>query len=137
MTRVVLRVYQNPAEAEIFINIKRKVEGFNKQTAKVDTGAAVTLLPIQLMSEVEYHLIHEQPIRIHQAGIAQQDFQAYEAKVTLFLEDTFGGETSPYEVTVWFASSREILLGVEGMLDRAILHLDMPNLTGYIDIADS
>ena len=136
MTRIILRVYQNPAEAEVFINIRRKSEGFNKQTAKVDTGAAITVLPIQLMSDVEYHLVHEQPIRIHQAGIAQQDFQAYEAKVTLFLEDTFGAETKPYEVTVWFASTREILLGVEDILDRAILHLDMPNQSDCIDLND-
>lgn len=114
MSRIQLRIYRNPGEAEIFINLKRKDGGFNKEIAKVDTGAEVSLLPLEMMTIIEHQLIQQQPIRIEQAGIAQQNFQAFEGKVTLFLEDSIGNTTKELEVMVWFAQTQVILLGFEG-----------------------
>lgn len=38
-------------------------------------------------------------------------------------------------MTVWFAPTNATLLGMTGALDRAVLHLDMPTLTGYIELS--
>jgi hypothetical protein len=42
----------------------------------------------------------------------------------------------PFEVEMLFAGPVEILAGFGGVLNRAVLHLDMPNLSGYLDFPD-
>jgi hypothetical protein len=102
----------------------------------VDTGAQISLLPSILADKVDFRPTARGKIIVHQAGIAAQKFEALEARVNIFLEDTSGNRTKEFETTVWFAESNVILLGFDGLLDRAILHLDMPNQSGYIEIPD-
>ena len=85
------------------------------------------------MSVLEYRLSARGSFTIEQAGIAEQSFEAVEAYVTIFLEDEAGGRTEELEIRVWFAGTRDALIGFDGILDRAILHLDMPELTGYLE----
>jgi hypothetical protein len=134
MPRIQLRVYHDPGQAEVFLNIKRKDGGYEKRAAVVDTGAQVSLLPSLLMNVVAYRLSERGGFTIEQAGIATQAFEAIEAYITMFLEDMSGNRTDDSEVCVWFAGTREVLLGFDGILDRAVLHVDMLNLTGYLEI---
>ena len=57
-----------------------------------------------------------------------------EAYITVFLEDMSGNRTDNFEVRVWFAATREALLGFDGVMEHGVLHLNMPDLTGYLDL---
>ena len=133
MARIQLRIYRDPGQIEVFLNIKRKDSGYEKRAAIVDTGAQVSLLPSLLMNVLEYRLSERGSFSIEQAGIASQSFEAIEAYVTVFLEDLAGNRTENFETRVWFAATREVLLGFDGVLERGVLHLDMLNLTGYLE----
>ncbi len=134
MPRIQLRVYRDPGQVEVFLNIKRQGGGYEKRAAVVDTGAQVSLLPSLLMNVLAYRLTERGSFTIEQAGIATQSFEAIEAYITVFLEDIFGQRTADIEVRVWFAGTREVLLGFDGILDQAVLHVDMVNLTGYLEL---
>jgi len=54
--------------------------------------------------------------------------------ITVFLEDEAGNRTEDFEMRAWFADASDPLIGFDGVLDRAVLHIDMMNLTGYLDI---
>ncbi len=136
MTRVPLRVYQNPGGAELFVRLTTHKGDYEWIAATIDTGAEVTLLPLHLMAIVPYQITARGQILVEQAGIAQQSFEVTEARVTLALEGLDGTQTGEFQAVVWFTDTQEALLGFDGILDRAILHLDMPALTGYIDLAD-
>jgi len=99
----------------------------------VDTGAQTSLMPDELMPLVEYRLSERGRFVIEQAGIAAQSFDAIEAYVTIFLEDIAGTRSEEFEARVWFTDTIKFLIGFSGILDRAVLHLDMPNLIGYLD----
>jgi predicted aspartyl protease len=133
--QIQLVVYRDPGQVEVFLNIKRKDGGYFKRAALVDTGAQVTLLPKLFMDILDYRLGGNKTLIIEQAGVAKQSFEAIEAFVTLSLEDMNGNHTEDIETRVWFAETRYILLGFDGVLDRAVLHLDVPNLTGYLEFA--
>ena len=134
MPRIQLRVYRDPGQVEVFLNIKRQDGGYEKRAAVVDTGAQVSLLPSLLMNILAYRLSDRGSFTIEQAGIATQAFEAIEAYITVFLEDIVGQRTADIEVRVWFAGTREVLLGFDGILDQALLHVDMVNLTGYLEL---
>lgn len=134
MTRIQLRVYRDPGQAEVFLNIKRKDGGYDKRAAIVDTGAQVSLLPSLLMSVLDFRPSERGAFNIEQAGIAKQTFQAVETYITVFLEDEAGNRTNDFEIRVWFADASDILLGFDGVLESAVLHLDMLNLSGYIEL---
>lgn len=135
MTRIQLRVYRNPGQAEVFVNIKRKDGGYYTQAGIVDTGAQTSLLPQALAEVVAYRLSERGSFMVEQAGIAQQAFQAVEAYVSLFLEDQAGARTEELEVRVWFARARHVLIGFDDILEHTVLHLDMPNLTGHLEFS--
>jgi len=134
MAQIQLRVYQDPGQAEVFLNLKRKDGGYDKRAAIVDTDAQVSLLPSLLMNVLDYRIGEWGSLVVEQAGIAEQAFEAKEAFVTVFLEDVLGNRSEVFEIRVWFAGTREVLLGFDGILDRAVLHLDMPNLSGFLDL---
>jgi hypothetical protein len=100
----------------------------------VDTGAQVSLLPSLLMNVLEYREGERGSFVVEQAGIAEQSFQAIEAYLTVFLEDETGSRTDDFEVRVWFAGTHDVLIGFDGLLDRAVLYLDMPGLAGYLEL---
>ena len=134
MARLQLLIYRDPGQVEVFLNIKRKDGGYDKRAAIVDTGAQVSLLPDFLMDDLELRPGERGAFTIEQAGIAKQAFQAQEAYVTVFLEDAAGQRTDDFEMRAWFADTSDPLLGFEGCLERAVLHVDMPNLTGYLEL---
>jgi hypothetical protein len=134
MARLQLRIYRDPGQVEVFLNIKRKDGGYDKRAAIVDTGAQVSLLPDFLMSDLDLRPGERGSFTIEQAGIAKQTFQAKEAYVTVFLEDESGNQTSDFEMRAWFANASDPLIGFNGVLDRAVFHIDMVNLTGYLEI---
>ena len=90
MTRIQLRVYRDPGQADVFLNIKRKDGGYDKRAAIVDTSAEVSLLPSFLMHVLDFRPSERGAFTIEQAGIAKQTFQAVEAYITAFLEDEAG-----------------------------------------------
>jgi hypothetical protein len=135
MPRLQLRIYVDPGSAEIFVHLKRKDRGYHTIAATIDTGAEVSLFPTNLLNAVEYRLIEHGIITVEQAGIAQQAFKATEAIVTLFLEDENGTITEDFEVQVWFADTKEVLVGFKNILDQAILHIDMRDTrSGWLEI---
>ena len=133
MPRIQLRVYSNPGQAEVFVNIKRKDGGYYTEVGIVDTGAQTSLLPQTLAEILDYRLGEHGSFMVEQAGIAQQQFQAIEAYVSMFLEDQTGARTEEFEARVWFARTRHVLIGFDNVLENAVLHLDMPQFTGYLD----
>jgi hypothetical protein len=133
MNQLRLRIYRNPGAIEIFVNIRRKDGEHKRITAKVDTGAQTSLLPAYLMDDLDYSIIDNISFIVERAGMADYSFEAIEAIVRLFLEDERGRQTPEFDVPVWFAGTEEYLVGFAGILDRAVLHLDMPNLDGYLD----
>jgi hypothetical protein len=133
-TRLQLRIYVSPGEAQLFCNLLRKDGIQEKITVTVDTGAEVSLLPDELLDVVQYRLSERERVQIGQAGIARQDFDATEAYITVRLEDDKGNITPTFEVLAWFAPTKQPLIGFEDVLDRAVLHIDMPQRTGWLEI---
>lgn len=133
MPRIQLRIIHNPNRVEAFIKVKRHDEGYEWLYAVVDTGASVSLLPSNILELVSHRLSENSKVRIEQAGIAKQSFDGVEAYVTLLLEDSIGTQSNEYEVRVWFAETDVALLGIDGILTRAALFIDIPNLNGYIE----
>ncbi len=125
MPRIHLRVYVEPEQAEVLCNVLRSDGTYERLAAVVDTGAAVSLMPNDLLNKVAHRLGKRGSFIVEQAGIANQSFQAVEGYVMLMLEDEYGQRTSPFEVLVWFADTKVALIGFADVLDRAILHIDM------------
>jgi hypothetical protein len=92
------------------------------------------LLPNTLLPELDYRVSDQGTIVIQRAGIIGQDFEAIEAYVTVFLEDQSGARAPDSEVRVRFADTNTVLIGFADMLDRVILHVDMLQLQGWLDI---
>ena len=134
MPKIQLRIYIDPGQAEVVLGIKDK-QGFHERvTAIIDTGAAVSLFPNDLLDKVDFRPAERSAIIIDQAGIAGQSFAATEGFVTLFLEDQYGARTQEFAARVWFADTGQALVGFDGILDRAILHIDVRTRTGWMDI---
>lgn len=88
------------------------------------------------MDTIEHQIINNS-VEIDQAGIAQQTFNAVEANITGFLEDTTGNRTKDLTFRAWFANTDTALIGFAGVLDQAKLLIDMAETrTGWIEIAD-
>ena len=135
MARIQLRVYVHPGGAEVFINLKRKDANYERRVAVIDTGAEISLLPNELLEVVDFRPVERGVVIIDQAGIAKQAFTAREGSVTLFLEDQYGNRTEEFDARVWFADASVALIGFDDILERAILHIDMPNRSGWINIS--
>jgi hypothetical protein len=91
----------------------------------VDTGAMISLLPLDLLDRLDFQLTQKEGIVIQQAGIAQQKLEAVEAMISIILEDTYGNRSPQLLLPVWFAKTNHLILGFEGVLDRCILYMDM------------
>src|SRR5689334_18073933 len=100
MTRLQLRIYTTPGEAQLFCNLLRKDGTQETIAATIDTGAAISLFPAELLEIVAHHTSTHQTI--DQAGIANQSFTAIEAYITISLEDEFGHLTPSFEIPAWF-----------------------------------
>lgn len=136
MSRLELIVYQNPGQADIFLNIKTADGTFHRVTAIVDTGAEISLLPDILLPSIAYQLTEPAGYTIDQAGITRQSFYVQEAGITVFLEDIHSNRSSEFRIVAWFGNTDKIIIGFGGILERAIFHLDMPNLSGYLEFPD-
>ncbi len=136
MPRIQLRTYRNPGQVEVFVNIKL-TNGYHRLiTATIDTGAEVSLFPTALLNVIEYRLVRPEKVVVQQAGLANQQFEAYEAMLTIYLEDLAGNQTQEFEIRAWFTETEESLIGFDGILDRARLHIDMLSaLDAWLEIA--
>ena len=134
MAHLELRIYVAPSEAQVFCNVLRRDGNYETLTVTVDTGAAVSLFPTELLDVVVTRPIGRQTVIIDQAGIASQFFEAVEAVVMISLEDEFGNRTQFFEIPAWFADTDTPLVGFAGVLDHAVLLLDMPGRSGWIEI---
>lgn len=135
MTRIQLRLYVNPGEAEITVAIKLPDNTYERITGKVDTGAEISLLPTDILKKLVAIPDEEgQIFTVQQAGIAKQSFQVEERQITMILEDQFGNETQPFVARVWFGDTEMALIGFEDILEHAVLHIDMPQRTGWLEI---
>ena len=70
MTRINLYVYLDPGEVQVFCNLRRSDGQQEKILATVDTGAAVSLLPRELLDVIDHRPTQRDEIMIDQAGIA-------------------------------------------------------------------
>jgi hypothetical protein len=136
MTRIELYIEPDPITAYITLGLKRRDGSFEYIVAIVDIGAEVTTIPSRLMMFLDYQVSERGEVIVEQAGIAEHRFGVLEVKAEAFLEDNHKAATQPFQTKIWFANTRLALLGVEQMLDRAILCIDMPNLTGYLEFPD-
>jgi hypothetical protein len=135
MTRIQLRLYMNPGEAEITVAIKLPDNTYERITGKVDTGAEISLLPDDILTKLAPIPAEEHQIfTVEQAGIANQSFQVEERQITMILEDQFGNETQPFVARVWFGETEIALIGFQDILECALLHIDMPQRTGWLEI---
>lgn len=134
MPRLQLRLYLDPGEAQIFCNLLRQDGNDEKLMATIDTGAAISLFPRELLDEIVYRPSENPNVTIGQAGIAGQSFKAFEAYVTISLEDESGNVTEPFEIIAWFANTRKRLIGFKNVLDGGILHIDMLRRDGWLEI---
>ena len=132
MPRIQLRIYVDPGQAEVIFSVLRTDGSYERLSGVIDTGAEVSLLPNDLLNKVVYRPIGSGTIIIDQAGIARQSFEAMEAFVTGFLEDQTGAQSDQIEARVWFADTEITLIGFDGILDRAVLHIDMHKRDGWI-----
>jgi hypothetical protein len=132
MPQINLRVYIDPGRAEIFCNALRLDGGYETFVAVVDTGAEVSLLPNDLKNVLDFQIWENADIELEQAGLARQIFRATRANITLFFEDTQGNKTIPALIPVWFADTRQPLIGFAGVLDKAILQIDMLQNAGWL-----
>jgi hypothetical protein len=136
MPRIQLQVYLDPSSVEVFINLRQPDGNYVRVAATVDTGAAVSLLPANLLNKLDYRLGEHGVVTIEQAGIARQSFAATEAIVKLRLEDHIGTQTDEFEARIWFAETDIVLIGFDGILDRSILYIDMQDTrSGWIEIS--
>jgi hypothetical protein len=136
MKRIKLRIDKRRYRAETFLTLHR-IDGVDERLLViVDTGAQTSLLPRSLLAKIDHRLSERGTFILEQAGIAHQTFEAVEAVIKLSLEDGAGGDTGEFEAPVWFSDTDRLILGFRGVLERAILHLDMPNLSGYLDFPD-
>jgi hypothetical protein len=136
MPRVQLQLYVDPGSAEIVCNLLLNDGTYERMTAVVDTGAEVSMFPRELLQRVKYRLGSREKITVEQAGIAKQSFEAVEGFVSLYFEDQLGNETGLIEVPVWFAEGTIPLVGFSGILDRVVLHIDMIQRVGWIEVED-
>src|SRR5258708_62459 len=134
MPRLQLRIYVEPGAAEIFCKVLRKDKNYESLTAIIDTGAAISLFPQDLLEIVDFSIGQPEPVLIDQAGIARQSFDALEGNIQLTLEDETGQTTEPFQIKAWFADTNRVLIGFAGLLEQAVLHLDMPNREGWLEI---
>src|SRR5689334_9550457 len=121
--RVQLRMITTPAHALVYLNIRLKAGGYERMSAVVDTGAEFSMLPEYLMEVVDYELTQRSVVEIVRAGV--QTFKAQEATVWLYVDDEGDNRSPEYECLVWFAAGREVLAGFGGLLNQAIVYLDM------------
>jgi hypothetical protein len=133
MTRLHLRLYTNPGEAQIFCNFATKEGGFERTTVTIDTGAAISLFPRELLALVDHQIIDEE-VFVEQAGVSSQEFRAVEARVTVVLEDERGQRTEPIVIRAWFTETWTHLIGFADLLEKAVLHIDMPQLEGWLEL---
>jgi hypothetical protein len=134
MTRIALRLYHDPGQIEVLINLQKKDGDYERTTCVLDTGLPVLFLP-NSYTEIAAHRLSERGyIQAKQAGVAHQIFNVLEAYTTIYLEDLQGKMSQPFEVLTWFADIDKFLIGYSGILERGVLHLDMPQLTRYLDL---
>jgi hypothetical protein len=131
MTRVDLRVYVNPGHAEVYLRFDLANGSTQRVTATVNTGSRGTLLPENFLNRIEYH--DPRRVWIEPEGLTAEAFEAIEADVFVRAEDEVGNQTAPFEIVIWFAGTYDFIAGFNGLLNAAILHLDMPNLSGYLE----
>lgn len=123
MSRIALTVYYQPSMLEIFVRFVTKAKPNKLFTGFIDTGATVSLFPLEILDLLE-HTIIEKGIEIEQAGIAGQYFDAVDAKVKLYFEDAQGNQSPEIEVRAWFANTSKMIIGFQDILDRSTLHVD-------------
>ncbi|MFN8373303.1 MAG: hypothetical protein U0694_10570 [Anaerolineae bacterium] len=128
-------MYLDPEEVEITFSVRRKDQTYERLTGIVDTGAEVSLLPRTLLDKIGYRPSERLgELTVDQAGIAKQSFSAIEGYATFVLEDQYGSRTPPFEARVWFADTDIALIGFEGILNRAVLHIDMLERIAWLNI---
>ncbi len=126
MPRIQIHIYSDPGQVDVFCKLKFKDDTYERFSAILDTGAAVSLFPRRLLDGAENDLLDQREITIDQAGIAYQSFTGIQTLVTIVLEDALGNLTQPFVIPVWFADTNQPLIGFAGVLDRAVLYIDAP-----------
>jgi Retroviral aspartyl protease len=127
-----LRISTDPGVAEIFCNLLRKDGNQEKITAVIDTGAEISLFPLELFPLLQTK--EQEEIEVEQAGIAKQSFGAVSTRIQIAFEDATGNLTPLFEIPVWFANTDARIIGFAGVLDRSILHIDMLQQSGWLEI---
>jgi hypothetical protein len=128
-----LRISTDPGVAEIFCTLLRADGNQEKLTAVIDTGAEISLFPLELLPLLKTAQ-GRKAIEVEQAGIAKQTFQAVSVRIQIAFEDAMGKLTPQFQIPAWFADTDTSIIGFAGVLDRAVLHIDMPQQLGWLEI---
>lgn len=134
MIRIALMISKNPSEAEVFVRFVKDKDIIYRLPAIIDTGAQISLFPLELLELLSPTAFNQEEVIIEQAGIAGQEFKAIRTHVHLSFEDFDGNITYPMLVEAWFANTERWIIGMADIIERGVLHLDIPNLSGYIDL---
>jgi hypothetical protein len=136
MTRIQLRTYIDPGAVEVICKVETVDGGFARVAATVDTGTPTSLFPIDLLANAQYRRTEQGTVTSTQAGIAKQSFEAVEAYITVEFEDIRGNYTKPFEIRAWFTDTDQALIGFSDVLDRGVLHIDMPQQLAWLEMPD-
>jgi len=134
MTRISLLISKDPVQAEVYVNFQQTDGSAHKRPAIIDTGAEISLFPLDLLSFIAFDAHSRQEIILEQAGVVGQKFTAIEVQTHIVLEDSQGNITKSIPIRAWFADTDRWILGMTDALARGILHIDMPALSSYIEI---
>lgn len=137
MIRIQLRISLDPTEVDTYLRIKTIDGDYYAVTATIDTGAQVSLLPDDLLEFVEHQLSARGHFTVEQAGISHQVFEATEAFITVYVEDSLGNHTLPFVIKCWFTDTSRYIVGFEGLLDSGALHIDIPQQSAYLEFTDN
>ncbi len=131
--RINLTLYREPGFVETFVNLRLASGMYERLAAVVDTGAQVSLFPLELFDRVTHHDDHRERILIERAGITTTE--AIESRVSLYLEDGAGNFSYELIVRAWFAPTEVAFVGFDGVLDLATLHIDYRDtFAGWIEL---
>lgn len=132
MTRAELLFFVNPLSIGLNLLIKQRTGEWVIKEVLIDTGAEYGLMPFDLLEPLEHRITAQ--IEVEQAGLAGHYFAATLAEISVKIADQAGRESRILPVQVMFADTDIYLVGFEGFLNEAVMCMDVPNRTGYLEI---
>lgn len=106
----------------------------NIQTAIVDSGAYISLLPKHIWQECDYNVIGKDKLR----GVVPKtecELSVDIAIVTTALEDEFGKTSEPIEFTTYLVDTNKVplIIGYKELLERFSMYVNINENNAYLE----